>query len=117
MNKDPDVTQYIKDLTADRAKALRSIRKLIHEIAPDDVTETFEYKMPTYKDSNGEFLLSLASQKAGMGIYTCDGALLDDYREEFAGLDLGKGCIRFKKLEQLPMDTLRELAAKAMGSK
>lgn len=60
-NKDPEVTQYIKNLKADRAKALPSIRKLIYEIAPDDVTETFEYKMPTDKDSNREFLLSLAS--------------------------------------------------------
>ncbi len=116
MKKDTEVTQYIQALKPDRAKALKAIRKLIHEVASGDVTETFQYKMPTYKDANGEFLLSMASQKAGMSLYTCDGELLENYREEFSGLDLGKGCIRFKKLEQLPMDTLRTLVANTMGT-
>lgn len=41
-----------------------------------------------------------------MGIYTWEGEPLDDYREEFAGLDLRKSCIRFHALNITEHDTL-----------
>ena len=116
MENDTEFTQHIQALKPDRAKALKAIRKPIHELASGDVTETLQYKMPTYKDANGEFLLSKGSQKAGMSFQTCDGELLENYREEFSRRDLGKGCIRLQKLEQLSMGTLHTLVANTMGN-
>ena len=33
--KHPDVDRYLEDLPAERQRALRRVRELIHEVAPD----------------------------------------------------------------------------------
>ena len=43
-----------------------------------------------------------------MSLYM-DPKLVEKHREELVGLDVGKSCIRFRKLEQLPMDTVRTI--------
>ena len=64
---------------------------------------------------------NLASKKAGislyhMGVYA-DANLLKWFQEEYAKrvkgkLDMGKSCIRFKKMDQIPYDLIGELFAK-----
>jgi hypothetical protein len=45
---------------------------------------------------------------------------MDRYRRELERLNLGKGCIRFKRLEELPLETvermLREIAERDEGN-
>lgn len=52
-----------------------------------------------------------------MALYCCD-VLLEQYRPQLGKLSCGKGCIRFRKLEDLPMDVisslLKELAKRRM---
>lgn len=36
-----------------------------------------------------------------------DTTLVEKHRAELAGLDVGKSCIRFRKLEKLPLETVR----------
>jgi len=65
--------------------------------------------------------LSIASQKNfiaiyHMGIYA-DAKLLDWFQQNYpkhssAKLDMGKSCIRFKKMDQIPFDLIGELATK-----
>jgi hypothetical protein len=35
--------------------------------------------------------------------------LVEKHRKELAGLDVGRSCIRFRKLEKLPLDTVRTI--------
>jgi hypothetical protein len=65
--------------------------------------------------------LSMASQKAAISIYHmgiyADPSVLDWFVQSYplhckTKLDMGKSCIRFKKLEDIPWDLLAQLAEK-----
>jgi uncharacterized protein YdhG (YjbR/CyaY superfamily) len=112
------VHQYLDRLEPERRQALTELRSLVLETVPGAV-ETLRYKMPTY-ERDGEVLCAFASQKRYMSLYM-DVDLVEKHRDELAGLDVGKSCIRFRRLEQLPMDRivsiLRETAQKGGGIK
>lgn len=60
--------------------------------------------MPTY-DYRGELLCAFASQQHHMRLYL-DSELVEKHRPELGGLKVGKSCVRFRRLEQLPLDTV-----------
>jgi uncharacterized protein YdhG (YjbR/CyaY superfamily) len=111
------VDAYIEDLEPSRRAALTELRSLVLESVPNAV-ETFRYKMPTY-EQDGAMLCVFASQKHYMSWYM-DVELVKKHKDELAGLDIGKSCIRFRSLEQLPLGTvemiLRETARKGEWS-
>ena len=69
------------------------------------------YGMPTY--SLGKILCALASEKEYMSLYVCDSEVVDGHRPRLGTLSCGKGCIRFKKLEQLPLDVVSDILREA----
>jgi len=100
------VEQYLKHLDGPRRAALTDVRALILEVVPDAV-ESMKYRMPTYEYC-GAMLCAFASQKRYMSLYV-EPPILDGHREEFQHLSLGKSCIRFGRIEQLPLATLRTI--------
>jgi uncharacterized protein YdhG (YjbR/CyaY superfamily) len=100
------VDQYLENLDAPRRAALTQLRALILEEVPDAV-ESMKYRMPTY-DYGGAMLCAFASQKRYMSLYV-EPPILDGHREELLHLDLGKSCIRFRSIEQLPLATVRTI--------
>ena len=104
--KTKEVDQYLEQLEPNRREALTKLRALIHEVAPE-VVETMQYRMPTYEHGDG-ILCAFASHKRCMSLYL-EVEMLDKHRQELEGLDLGKSCVRFKRLEQLPLDTIRRI--------
>jgi uncharacterized protein YdhG (YjbR/CyaY superfamily) len=112
--KSEEVDAYLARLAPDRREALAEVRAVIVDVAPD-VVETMKYRMPTYEHEDG-VLCSFASQKHYMSVYM-DPNLVELHRDAFGGLSVGKSCIRFRKLEDLPLETvqviLRETLAKA----
>lgn len=96
---------YMFSLKPDRKAALEVVRSLILETILD-ITETMKYRMPTYELD--EVVCAFASQKHYMSLYM-DTSLVERYKPEFKGLNIGKSCIRFKKIEDLPMDTIRKI--------
>ena len=103
-----EVDDYFVQVEPERQEAMNAVRALIHDVVPD-ARETFDYKMPTFVTT--DIVCSLASQKQYMALYVCDIDLRQDYKEELAHLNCGKSCIRFKKLDDLPMDTIRRIIA------
>lgn len=110
----PDVDQYLENLEPQRQAALTELRALILETVPD-VVETMKYRLPTYEYEGGS-LCALASQKHYMSLYM-DTELVEKHRAELAGLDVGKSCIRFRKLEKLPLDTVRAILQETVQSR
>ena len=107
MNEKPrTVDAYLEVLAPDRREALAALRSLVREVVPE-AEETMRYRMPTY-EKDGAVLCSFASQKRYMSLYM-DAGQVEAYRDQWAGLDVGKSCIRFKRLEQLPLDTVRAI--------
>ena len=98
------VEEYLESLERERRAALTELRSLVLETVPEAV-ETMRYRMPTY-DYKDHMLCAFASQKHYMSLYM-DTDIVDKHTEELAHLDLGKSCIRFRSLDQLPLDTIR----------
>jgi len=105
MSANKAVDEYIQSLQPDRKKALEKIRGLIFNTIPD-IEETMRYNMPTYEKD--EVVCALASQKHYISLYM-DVELVKEHREELKHLDVGKSCIRFRKIENLPLDTVKEI--------
>ncbi|MEO6719203.1 MAG: DUF1801 domain-containing protein [Ferruginibacter sp.] len=133
-SKATTVEQYLKELPADRQDAVNKLRKEIKANIPKGFEEVISYGMIGYVVPHSLYpkgyhcdpklplpLMNIASQKNSivvhhMGIYG-DKKLLDWFVEEYAKstttkLDMGKGCVRFKKPETIPYKLIGELAAK-----
>lgn len=126
---------YIAALPEDRKPAIERLRSIFLENLPKGFEEGMYYGMLTYvvpfsiypagyhcdpKNMPLPFV-SLASQKNfialyHMGIYA-NPELLNWFVDEFSKhskqkLDMGKSCIRFKKMDQIPYDLIAELMTK-----
>lgn len=128
-SKAPTVAQYLAGLPPERRSALSAVRKVILANLDDDYEEGMGYGMISYHVPHRVFpagyhckpeqplpFAALASQKNYMSLYLMsvygDGSEERWLRAQFAAagkkLDMGKCCIRFKKLEELPLDVLGE---------
>jgi uncharacterized protein YdhG (YjbR/CyaY superfamily) len=102
--------EYLDELPEDRRKALTKLRTMIRKRAPAAV-ESMDYGMITY--TMGGHLCALASQKGYMALYVC-GPAVDAHRSRLGKLNCGKGCIRFKKLDDLPLDVAGDIVTEAV---
>ena len=127
------VADYLAALPADRQAAVKAVRAIIRKNLPKGFAEQMQYGMIGYvvphklypagyhcKPEEPLPFAGLASQKNYMSLYLMSvyfsPALLDGLKEQFAlmgkKLDMGKSCLRFKKLEDLPLDVIGELIAR-----
>ena len=101
----PEVDAYLSGLAPERRAALEQLRALILETVPG-ASETMRYRMPTYELDG--VVCSFASQKHYMSLYM-DVGLVEKHKEELEGLDVGKSCIRFKRIRDLPLEAVRQI--------
>jgi uncharacterized protein YdhG (YjbR/CyaY superfamily) len=127
------VTAYIAELPAERQAAIKAVRAVIRKNLPKGFAEQMQYGMIGYvvphklypagyhcKPTDPLPFACLASQKNHMSLYlmTAYGwpGMADWIKEQFAArgkkLDMGKSCIRFKKLEDIPLDVIGEAIGK-----
>ncbi|MCL7956617.1 MAG: DUF1801 domain-containing protein [marine benthic group bacterium] len=123
------VEEYLAELPEDRRKAISKVREVILENLPDGYEESmnwgmiaFEVPLSTYPDTyNGQPLsyAALASQKNHMALYL-SGIYMDekarakfesDYKATGKRFDVGKSCVRFRKLDDLPLPVIAEAIA------
>jgi uncharacterized protein YdhG (YjbR/CyaY superfamily) len=123
------VEQYLSELPADRRETIETVRSVILENLPDGYVESmnwgmiaYEVPLETYPDTYNKQPLAfaaLASQKNHMAVYLAGIYISDDARDEFEKayratgkrFDVGKSCVRFRKLEDLPLDLIGETIA------
>jgi uncharacterized protein YdhG (YjbR/CyaY superfamily) len=126
--------EYVEQLPEDRKQAVQKIRAVIKKNLPKGFEEGINYKMLGFYVPRSKFpegyhcdpklplpFINLASQKNSvnlyhMGIYAKK-ELLDWFVKEYTKyckykLDMGKSCIRFKKMDDIPFDIIGELASK-----
>jgi hypothetical protein len=116
--------EYLAELDPDRRELVGAIRNSILSNLPDGYEEAMEWGMLTYQipldrypdTYNGKPLayVSLASQKNYVSLYLMS-VYGDDEAEEWfheryersgKKLDMGKSCVRFRRLDDLPLDVL-----------
>ena len=95
-SKAETVTEYLQEVPEKRQPALSQLRQLcLEKLAGYE--ESMEYGMPSYKKKDGEVEVAFASQKNYISLYILKEEVLDKYRKNLAHLNLGKGCVRYRK--------------------
>ncbi len=118
------VEEYLAELTAERRETLQAVREVVLKNLPRGYEEGMQYGMIGYFVPHRLYpagyhcdprqplpFASLASQKHHLSIYlTCiysDPEHLAWFREAWAKtgkkLDMGKGCVRFKTIDDVPL--------------
>jgi hypothetical protein len=112
---------YIASLDEPRRSQInqlhRFIRKTVPELKPYIQNGMLGYGSYHYKYASGRegdwCLIGLASQKNYISIYACatvdGGYLAEKYRARFPKASIGKSCIRFKRIEDIDFDAIKEL--------
>ena len=133
-SKATTVEQYLAELPEDRKEAILKLRNAIKENLPQGFEEVISYGMLGYAVPHSIYpsgyncnpklplpFINLASQKNfialyHMGIYAnknLESWFVSEYPKHVkTKLDMGKSCIRFKKMDDIPFDFIGELAAK-----
>ena len=128
------ITNYIDSLPEERKNAIESLRKIIKEYVPKGFEETFNYGMIGYVVPLSIYqkgyhcssetplpFINVASQKSHIAIYHmgiyAQPELLNWFTNEYTKLskkklDMGKSCIRFKKVNEIPYDLIKDLVTK-----
>jgi uncharacterized protein YdhG (YjbR/CyaY superfamily) len=115
MSKAPDVKTYVAQVPADRRGAMERLRKLCRQNLTG-YQECMEYGMPAYK-RNGAVEVAFASQKQYIALYVLNKDVLGEYRDSLSASSIGKGCIRFKKPDQIDFEVLKKLLRRASRAK
>ena len=133
-SKATTVEEYLSELSEDRKAPMLKLREAIKNNLPEGFEEVISYGMLGYVVPHSIYpagyhctpklplpFINLASQKNTislyhMGIYG-DKNLLDWFVAEYSKhakskIDMGKGCFRFKKMDDIPYDLIGELATK-----
>lgn len=109
---------YLAQLPEERRKILEKLDELIRTNAPN-LKPVFSYNMPGYgafkytnykKEVIDWPAIAIASQKNYVSLYVCavedNEYIAEKYKDDLGKVSVGKSCIRFKKLDDLNMDTL-----------
>jgi len=120
-----DREAYIDALPEPRREDIRRLDALIREKLPEAAPGMergmlgygpFHYRYASGREGDTH-LVSLASRKAGISLYVLcahDGEYLAERHAERLGrVDVGKSCVRFKRVEDLDLDGVRDLLREA----
>jgi hypothetical protein len=131
--KPQSVDAYIAALPPDRRDAIQAVRREINRCLPEGYEEGIQYGMIGWYVPHRIYpagyhcdpkqplpFAGLASQKGYMALYLGCVYGSDDLRAWFEEawaktgkkLDMGKSCVRFKKLDDLPLDVVGQVVAR-----
>ena len=128
------VAEYYANIPEERKAAMNKLRQTIRDSLPEGFEEGLSYGMPRWVVPRSIYpagyhckaeeplpFMSLASQKNSinfyhMGMYA-NPELYNWFVSEYPKyckrkLDMGKSCVRFKKIEEIPYNLVAELCAK-----
>ena len=133
MNKD-SVKDYINLLESDRKKTITQLINVIEQNIPKGFEKVMNYGMPSFVIPHSIYpkgyhvtpdlplpFIGIASQKNHIGFYHmglyADSKLLDWFISEYPKycklkLDMGKSCIRFKNISEIPYELIGILSSK-----
>ena len=128
------VEEYISKLPEERKAAVSKLRETVSNNLPSGFKECISYKMIGYVVPHSIYplgyhcdtklplpFINIASQKNFVALYHsgiyADEELLNWFVAEYpkhvkTKLDMGKSCIRFKKVENIPYKLIAELCKK-----
>ena len=133
-----NISEYLENIPKERKVVMKKLMTTIHKNIPKGFSEQLNYGMPSWVVPHSIYpngyhckpelplpFMSIASQKNfialyHMGIYA-NPVLMQWFVSEYPKhckrkLDMGKSCIRFKKIEEIPYELIAELCTKMTTS-
>lgn len=133
-SKAATVKEYMDQLPAERREVIKKLRSIIKENLSKGFKEVMSYGMIGYVVPHSKYpdgyhcnpeqplpFINLASQKNfialyHMGVYA-EPKLLKWFTKEYPKhasrkMDMGKSCVRFKKMDDIPYDLIGKLISK-----
>ncbi len=126
--------EYINAIPKERQPIMQNLRQIIKDNLPHGFEEVINYGMIGYVVPHSLYpdgyhcdpklplpFMNIASQKNFIAVYHsgiyANEDLMNWFKKEYpkylkTKLDIGKSCIRFKKVDQIPMKLIGELATK-----
>ena len=126
------VKQYLDELPQDRLEPIQEVREVILNNLPDGYKEGMQYGMIGYyvpiklypkgylnDGKTGLPYAALASQKNHMAIYLMSvyankegyEQFKEEYKKTGKKMDIGKSCVRFTKIENVPLPLIGKTIA------
>jgi len=128
------VKDYLDQLPAERKEAFEKLRNVIIKNIPPGFKENMQYNMPSFvvphstypdgyhcKPTDALPFVNVANQKGFIALYHMGVYAQPDLYEWFTSeyakhckrkLNMGKSCIRFKYMDDIPFDLIGELMTK-----
>jgi hypothetical protein len=122
--------EYIEGLPDDRREAVRAVRDVVRDNLPAGFEEGMQSgmiawyipleRLPNTYNGQPLGLAGLASQKSYMSLYLLsvygdprtEAWFKDRYAASGKRLNMGKSCVRFRRLEDLPLDVIGDTIAR-----
>lgn len=123
------VKEYLDELPEDRRAQISKVREVILINLPEGYEEVINWGMITYQvplemypnTYNGQPLMyaALASQKNHMAVYLMNVygdekhrvAFEKEYKQTGKRMDIGKSCVRFREIDNLPLPLIGKVIA------
>ena len=115
------VAEYIAQIDEPRRTAIKAVHAMITRVLPKLKPSiqygmigygTYHYKYESGREGDAP-ILALASQKGYISIYGCGKYVAEGHKQELPKADFGKGCIRFKKPEDIDLKALEKIVKAA----
>lgn len=122
-----NVEEYLEELDEEKRNVISKVRDVVLENLPEGYKETmnwgmisYEVPLSTYSDTYNDkplMFAGLAAQKNHYSLYltpvyqseALKRWLLKQFEEENKKIDMGKSCLRFKKIDDLPIKAVGQL--------
>jgi uncharacterized protein YdhG (YjbR/CyaY superfamily) len=102
------VTEYIASQPPGVRSTLRRVRAAIRKALPK-AEETLSYRIPAYK-LGGKAVIYFAAWKSHYSMYPATRTLVAALGEQFTGLEIAKGTIRFSYDTPVPIELIGRMA-------
>jgi uncharacterized protein YdhG (YjbR/CyaY superfamily) len=110
-----DAKGYVAAVPAERRPHVEALRALVKKAVPK-ATEGIQWGMLGYA-IDGRPFAAIASQKNYLSLYLMDlytqPALKKKHEKALAKLKMGKSCINFSSVDELPLDTIAAILREA----
>jgi hypothetical protein len=128
-SKAATVDEYLAELPDDRREVVAAVRDVVRRNLPEGYQESMAFGMIGYgiplerypNTYNGQPLsyVALAAQKSYYALYLMgayqdsaqEKALREAFRAAGKKLDMGKSCVRFRTLDDLPLEAIGRIIA------
>ena len=103
----PDIDTYLARVPDDKRAALEKLRRQVLAAAPG-AEECIAWQMPSFR-FEGRLLVCFVAAKNHCALYPMSAAAMATVADDIAGLDTGRGTIRFQPGRPLPVALVRRI--------